>query len=133
MERVAGWLLLGGSALLIYAGILFVAGDAGKPTALGAGLLVTLCGLIAFEEALRDRGERLLPRFGSVLFAIGSISFIVHDALGEGTGRYVYELERVYTVLACVTIALYGWSGAVASQCGRDRRTVHEVGGGQDH
>lgn len=32
------------------------------------------------------------------------------DAIGEGTGQYVFELERAYTVLACVTIALYGWS-----------------------
>src|SRR4029453_418306 len=78
--------------------------------ALGAGLLVTLFGLIAFEEALRERGERLLPRFGSVAFAIGSTCFIAADALNEGTGQFVYELERVYTVLACVTVALYGSS-----------------------
>jgi hypothetical protein len=116
-EAVAGWVLLGGSALLIVAGILFSAGEAGyaelgewKPTALGFGLLVTLFGLIAFGEALRERGERLLPRFGSAAFAIGSTCFIVADALSQGTGRFVYELERIYTVLACVTIALYGWS-----------------------
>jgi hypothetical protein len=114
---VAGWVLLAGAALLIVAGILFSAGQAGndelgqwKPTALGFGLLLTLFGLIAFAEALRERGEWLLPRFGSAAFAIGATCFIVADALNQGTGRYVYELERVYVVLACVTIALFGWS-----------------------
>jgi hypothetical protein len=117
LERVAGWVLIAGSALLIVAGILFGAGQAGndelgqwKPTVLGAGLLVTLFGLIAFAEALGERGERLLPRFGIAAFAIGSTCFIVADALNQGTGRFVYELERVYAVLACVTIALFGWS-----------------------
>jgi len=116
-ERVAGWVLLGGTALVFVAGALFGASQAGndelgqwKPTVLGAGLLVTLFGLIAFEEALRERGERLLPRFGSAAFAIGSTSFIVADALNQGTGQFVFELERIYTVLACVTIALFGWS-----------------------
>ena len=110
MERVAGWILLGGFAALIPAVLLFLAGSPWKPAVLAFGLVVSLFGLIAFEEALRDRGERLLPRFGTAAFAIGTISFIAHDALGQGTGHYTFELERVYTVLACVAIALFGWS-----------------------
>jgi len=82
---VAGSILLGGFALLIYAVMLYGAGDEEmKAPVLGAGLLVTLFGLTAFEEVLRERGERLLPRFGSVSFAIAAAFF--------------------------VAIALYGWS-----------------------
>jgi hypothetical protein len=109
MERVAGWILLGGSALLVYSAILY-ASDSDNAAAITAGLLVTLFGLIAFEVAQRDHGDALLPRFGSIAFAIGSTCWIIGKALNEGTGQYIYELERLYVVLACVTIALYGWS-----------------------
>jgi hypothetical protein len=111
LDRVAGSVLLGGSALLIYGIFLYVGGEEdSKVTVIGASLLVTLFGLIAFEEALRDRGERLLPRFGSIAFAIGSTFWIARDTIGQGTGLYVFELERAYTVLICLSIALFGWS-----------------------
>jgi hypothetical protein len=110
-DRVAGWVLLGGFALLIPAVATYVTGqEEPKAWLLGAGLLVTLFGLIAFEEALRERGERLLPRFGSVAFAIGLTCFILHDAIHLGGGPWVSGLERAYTVLTCVAISLYGWS-----------------------
>src|SRR5215510_10667060 len=98
MEHAAGWVLIGGWALLLLAGLLYAGGQAGhdelerwRPTVLGLGLLVTLFGLIVFDETLRERGERLLPRFRSAVFAIGSTCFIVDDALGQGMGVFVYE------------------------------------------
>src|SRR6185369_13330459 len=100
LDGVAGWVLFWGSALVIYRAYLYVVGDEdSKVAVIAAGLVVTLFGLIAFEEALRDRGERLLPRFGSIAFAIGSTFWIARDTIGQGTGLYVFELERAYTVL----------------------------------
>ena len=109
-DRIAGWLLLGSLAPMIVAVLMYGAGDPTKPLFLGAGLLVTLFGLIALEEALRLRGERLIPRFGTVAFAIGMTCFVIDDALSETFVGFVFPLERVYTVLACVAVALYGWS-----------------------
>jgi hypothetical protein len=109
LEKLAGQVLLAATAPLVAAVFLFLTGSEWKPALLGLGLLVTVFGLIAFEEALRDRGERLLPRFGTVAFAIGVTCFLIHDALGQA-GRFVFEFERIYTVLACVTIGLFGWS-----------------------
>ena len=117
LERTAGWVLLAGSAFLVVAAVLFGAIEAGdewlapwQSAALVIGLVVTLFGLIAFEEALGANGERLLPRFGTVAFAIGTTSFVVADALGQATGQFTFELERVYTLLACAAIGLFGWS-----------------------
>lgn len=117
LERTAGWVLLAGSAFLIIAALLFGAIEAGnewlapwQSAALVIGLLVTLFGLISLEEALAANGERLLPRFGTVAFGIGTTSFVVADALGQATGQFTFELERLYTLLACVAIALFGWS-----------------------
>ena len=109
-EQVAGWLLMGSLAPIIVAVIMYAGGDATKPLFLGAGLLVTLFGLIAFEEALQMRGERLIPKFGTVAFAIGMTCFVIDDALSETFVGFVFPLERVYTVLACVAVALFGWS-----------------------
>jgi hypothetical protein len=110
LEPIAGSILLAGSALLVARIVFHGTGDPLQVAALALGLLLTLFGLIAFAEALRDRGERLLPRFGSAAFAIGTTSWIIADALWQDSGHYVFELERIYTVLACVTIGLFGWS-----------------------
>jgi hypothetical protein len=110
LERIAGVTLLAAMAVLAFAVLLYLSDSPWKPAVLGVGLLVTLFGLIAFEEALRDRGERLLPRFGTIAFAIGSTAFVFHDVLGADSGHYVTDLERVYTVLACTAVALFGWS-----------------------
>jgi len=115
--RIAGWLLLAGSAFLVAAAVLFGAGadssaDMGRwqGAALDVGLVLTLFGLIAFDEVLRDRGERLLPRIAVAAFAIGVTCFIVADAIAQGGGRFVFELERAYVVLGCVAIAAFGWA-----------------------
>jgi uncharacterized membrane protein HdeD (DUF308 family) len=111
LDRVAGWVLLGASALLVYGVLLYGAGqEDAKILVIAAGLAVTLVGLIVFEEALRQRGEWLLPLIGCFAFAVGSTFWVTREIVGQSTGLYVFGLERNYTLLACLTIALFGWS-----------------------
>ena len=106
---MAGWLPLAGFALLVWSAYLFSTGG-DNSAALALGLLVTLAGLIAFAAALGSRGETDYPRAGVVLFAIASLSFIVGGQIGRSTGQFPFMMEWVYTVLACVTMVLFGWS-----------------------
>jgi hypothetical protein len=111
LERASGWTLLGASALLIYGLVLYVSGqETQKVPVIAAALTVTLFGLVAFEEALRQRGEWLLPLIGCFAFAVGSTCWIARDLIGQDTGLYIGGLERAYVLLVCLAIALFGWS-----------------------
>jgi uncharacterized membrane protein HdeD (DUF308 family) len=111
LDRAAGWILLGASAFLIWGVLLYGAGEEdAKIVVIAVGLAVTLLGLVVFEEALRQRGEWLLSLIGCFAFAIGSTFWITRDIVGQSTGLYVFGFERNYTLLACLTIALFGWS-----------------------
>ena len=99
------------------AAVLFGAGGPGGPAlpewqsrALGLGLVVTLFGLATLELIVRDAGERVLGRLGTIAFLLGCISWIVGDALAQGGLTWVFELERNYVVLACFALAAYGWA-----------------------
>ena len=90
-ERTAGWILLGGFALVVWAIILYLNDDPSKPAVLGLGLLVTLAGLIAFAAVLNEGGETVLPRFGAAAFAIASICWIASDQIDGGSGNMTFE------------------------------------------
>ena len=99
------------------AAVLFGAGGPGGPAlsewqsrALGLGLVVTLFGLATLELIVRDAGERVLGRLGTIAFLLGCISWIVGDAFALGGQPWVFELEQNYVVLACFALAAYGWA-----------------------
>ena len=86
-RRTAGFLLVLGFGFLMVAAVLFGAGGPDGPAlpewqsgALGLGLVVTLFGLATLELTIRDAGERILGRLGTIAFLLGCISWIVADA-----------------------------------------------------
>lgn len=98
-RRVAGSLLVTGFAMLVVAAVLYgdgayPAGHAWQSNALTVGLVLTLLGLTALQVVLTDSGDRLLARLGTIAYL--------------GGGRFIYELERDYVVLACLAIAAFG-------------------------
>ncbi len=116
-RRTAGLLLVLGFGFLVVAAVLFGAGGPDGPAlpewqsgALGLGLVVTLFGLATLELTVRDAGERILGRLGTIAFLLGCISWIVADAFALGGLPWVFELERNYVVLACLALAAYGWA-----------------------
>lgn len=116
-RRTAGFLLVLGFGFLMVAAVLFGAGGPGGPAlpewqsrALGLGLVVTLFGLATLELIVRDAGERVLGRLGTIAFLLGCISWIVADALALAGQPWVFELEQNYVVLACFALAAYGWA-----------------------
>ena len=99
------------------AAVLFGAGGPGGPAlpewqslALGLGLVVTLFGLATFELVVRDAGERVLGRLGTIAFLLGCVSWIVADAVAVGGLPWIFELERNYVVLACFAQVALGWA-----------------------
>ena len=72
------------------------------------GLVLTLLGLTAFQVVLTDAGDRLLARLGTVAYLVGVVLWIVADAIELAGGRFIFELERDYVVLACLAIAAFG-------------------------
>ncbi len=78
--------------------------------ALGLGLVVTLFGLATFELVVRDAGERVLGRLGTIAFLLGCVSWIVADAVALGGLPWIFELERNYVVLACFAQVALGWA-----------------------
>jgi len=113
--RLAGALLLFGSTLLVFAGILFGVGadqstslQRWQSNALSTGLVVTLLGIAVFEFKLRDAGERVLARLGTISFLVGTTLWIAGDAIALSGASFVFEFERDYVVLACVTVAALG-------------------------
>jgi hypothetical protein len=111
LERAAGWILLGASALRFYGTLLYVTGqETQKIPVIAASLGVTLIGLVAFEEALRQRGEWLLPLIGCLTLAVGSTCWVTRDLIGQSTGLYVPGLERAFVLLCCITIGLFAWA-----------------------
>jgi hypothetical protein len=129
-RRVAGSLLVTGFAMLVVAAFLYgegayPAGHAWQSNALTVGLVLTLLGLAAFHVVLADAGDRLLARLGMVAYLVGVVLWIVGDAIELAGGRFIFELERNYVVLACLAIAAFGgailrtrilprWVGGVA-------------------
>ena len=116
-RRTAGFLLVLGFGFLMVAAVLFGAGGPDRPAlpewqgaALGLGLVVTLFGLATLELTVRDAGERVLGRLGTIAFLLGCISWIVADAFALGGLPWVFELERNYVVLACFALAAFGWA-----------------------
>jgi hypothetical protein len=112
-RRVAGYLLVTGFVFLIGAAFLYgygayPAGHALQSNALTVGLVLTLLGLTAFQAVLTDSGDRLLARLGTVAYLVGVVLWIVDDAMDLADGRFIFELERDYVVLACLAIAAYG-------------------------
>ena len=112
-RRVAGSLLVTGFAVLVVAAFLYgdgayPAGHAWQSNALTVGLVLTLLGLTAFQVVLTDSGDRLLARLGTVAYLVGVVLWIVDDAIDLAGGRFIFELERDYVVLACLAIAAFG-------------------------
>ncbi len=112
-RRVAGYLLVTGFAVLVVAAFMYgdgayPAGHAWQSNALTVGLVLTLLGLTAFQVVLTDSGDRLLARLGTIAYLVGVVLWIVGDAIDLAGGRFIFELERDYVVLACVAIAAFG-------------------------
>ena len=112
-RRVAGSLLVTGFAILVVAAVLYgdgayPAGHAWQSNALSVGLVLTLLGLTALQVVLTDSDDRLLARLGTIAYLVGVVLWIVDDAIDLGGGRFIYELERDYVVLACLAIAAFG-------------------------
>jgi len=112
-RRVAGSLLVTGFAVLVVAAFLYgdgtyPAGHAWQSNALTVGLVLTLLGLTAFQVVLTDSGDRLLARLGTIAYLVGVVLWIVGDAIDLAGGRFIFELERDYVVLACLAIAAFG-------------------------
>ena len=111
-RHVAGFLLIVGFGLLMVTAALFVTGSSAgwQNTALVSGLVVTLLGLAVLELLVRDAGERVLGRVGTIAFLVGSILWIVADTLALRGVPWVFEFEREYVVLACLAVAAFGWA-----------------------
>ncbi len=111
-RRVAGVLLIVGFGLLMVTAALFVTSSSAgwQNTALTSGLVVTLFGLAILELVVRDAGDRVLGRVGTIAFLVGSILWIVTDTLALRGVPWVYENERNYVVLACFAVAAFGWA-----------------------
>jgi hypothetical protein len=112
-RRVAGYLLVTGSAVLVVAAFLYgngayPSGHAWQSNALTVGLVLTLLGLAAFQVVLTDSGDRLLARLGTIAYLVGVVLFIADDAIDLAGKGFIFELERDYVVLACVAIAAFG-------------------------
>ncbi len=112
-RRVAGSLLVAGFAMLAVAALLYgdgsyPAGHAWQSNSLTVGLVLTLLGLAAFQVVLTDAGDRLLARLGTVAYLVGVVLWIVGDAIELAGGRFIFELERDYVLLACLAIAAFG-------------------------
>jgi len=110
LERVAGSILLAGFALLIWVVALFAIQDPAQPAVQTVALSVTLLGLVVFAVALNRRRESPIAWLGVVAFALGSASGIAGGWIGASTGEYSLGMEVVYTVLACLAMAAFGWS-----------------------
>jgi len=109
-RRIAGSFLVLGFGLLMVAALLFTLGDASlsewQSTALQGGLIVTLLGLATLELALHAAGQQVLGRLGAIAFLIGIVPWLVAETMGT----FVFELERNYVVLACLSVVAYGWA-----------------------
>ncbi|MGH2357103.1 MAG: hypothetical protein ACRDGJ_03695 [Candidatus Limnocylindria bacterium] len=103
-RRVAGSMLVLGFGLLMVAAILFTLDDASFSAALQAGLIVTVLGLATLELAVQEAGQQLLGRLGTIAFLIGTLPWLIADAMGT----FVVDLERNYVVLACLSVAACG-------------------------
>ncbi len=111
-RRVAGFLLIVGFALLMVTAALFVTSSSAgwQNTALTSGLVVTSFGLAVLELVVRDAGDRVLGRLGTIAFLVGSILWIVADTLALSGVPWVFENEKDYVVLACFAVAAFGWA-----------------------
>jgi hypothetical protein len=67
-----------------------------------------LLGRTALQVVLTDSGDRLLARLGTIAYLVGVVLWIVDDAIDLAGGRFIYELERDYVVLAYLAIAAFG-------------------------
>lgn len=107
-RRVAGSMLVLGFGLLMVAAILFTLDDASfsrwQSAALQAGLIVTVLGLATLELAVQEAGQQLLGRLGTIAFLIGTLPWLIADAMG----MFDVDLERNYVVLACLSVAACG-------------------------
>jgi hypothetical protein len=103
----------------------YPAGQAWQSNTLTVGLVLTLLGLATFQEVITDAGDRLLARWGTIAYLVGVVLWLVGDAIDFAGGRFIFELERDYVVLACLAIAAFGaailrtrilprWVGGVA-------------------
>ena len=115
-QRVAGSLLVIGFAFLVLAAFLYGFatypwGETWQHNVLSIGLVLTLFGLSVFQLVLIDAGDRLLARLGTIAFLVGVVMWLVGEAIALDSGRFIFEFERDYVVLACVAIAAFG--GAV--------------------
>ena len=112
-HRVAGWLLVIGFVFLVLAAFLYGFGtypwgETWQHNVLAVGLVLTLFGLAAFQLILTDAGDRLLARLGTIAFLVGVVLWLVGEAIALDSGRFIFEFERDYVVLACVAIAMFG-------------------------
>jgi hypothetical protein len=109
-RRVAGALLVLGFGLLMVRAALFALDDASllgwSSDALGGGLITTILGLTTLELALHKAGQQVLARLGATAYLVGALPWLV----AETTGTFVFEIERNYVVLTCVSLAAYTWA-----------------------
>jgi hypothetical protein len=47
---------------------------------------------------------------GTIAFLVGVVLWLVGEATALDSGRFIFEFERDYVVLACVAIAMFGWA-----------------------
>jgi len=111
-RHTAGFLLVVGFGLLMVTAVLFVndSSAGSQNAALASGLVVTLFGLAILELVVRDAGDRVLGRLGTIAFLVGSLLWIVTDTLALGGVAWVFENERNYVVLASFALASFGWA-----------------------
>jgi hypothetical protein len=112
-RRVASSLLVIGFASLVVAAFLYGFGtypwgERWQHDVLSVGLVLTLFGLSAFQLVLKDAGDRLLAPLGTIAFLVGVVLWLVGESIALDSGRFIFEFERDYVVLACVAIAMFG-------------------------
>lgn len=106
-------LLLAGFAFLVVAALLYGFGTYPLGTRLqnnflGVGLVLTLFGLAAFQFVLSASGDHLLARLGMIAYLVGVVLWLVGETLAVDSGRFIFEFERDYVVLACLATAMFG-------------------------
>ena len=118
-DRVSSGVLLTAASLIGFVGVaLFSFNGRGQPqshelylatrTLIFAAAIAIALAIAVFEGVLRDAGERVLSRIGSVAFAVAASLITVAETQLIDGAVYQESLARVYVVLAFLAQAAFG-------------------------